>query len=264
MFSMLKSIWKYRHFILSSIRNELVSRFARSKIGAAWLIFNPLTQVLMYAVVLSAVISTKLPGIDNRFSYAIYITAGILAWTLFSELVLRCLTIFIDNGNLIKKVAFPKICLPVIVSGSILFNYLILFLTIVTIFSLLGHVPTSSLFWLPFLTLVTLLLGVSIGLILGILNVFMRDVGSFVPVIMQFGFWFTPIVYPASIIPDTYRAWIEINPMFHIVSGYQSILVYNQAPNFSALITIGFASVVLLAIALTLFRKSNAEMVDAL
>jgi lipopolysaccharide transport system permease protein len=218
----------------------------------------------MYALVLSAVLSAKLPGIDNRFAYAIYLTSGILAWSLFSELVSRCLTIFIENGNLMKKMAFPKICLPVIVSGSTVFNNTLLFLTIVVIFALLGHLPGVTLLWVPVLMLITLALAMGLGMILGILNVFMRDIGQLVPIILQFSFWLTPIVYPISIIPEAYRGWLTINPLYHVVLGYQNILVYHKAPEWQGLLIVAMISIALLFVALVMFRKASEEMVDAL
>lgn len=261
---MLIAAWKYRHFILSSIRNDFRVRVNRSKLGGAWMILHPLTQVLMYTLVLSAVLSTKLPGIDSRFSYAIYLTAGMLAWTLFAEVISRCLTIFIDNGNLMKKMAFPRISLPLIVSGSALVNNFLLFLAIVFILALLGHLPGIEIIWLLVLLLVTLALGIGIGLILGVFNVFMRDVGQIVPVMLQFGFWFTPIVYPSTIIPESYRSWLEFNPLYHIVSAYQQVLVYHQLPEWTGIGVVAAISGILLVLALILFRKASFEMVDVL
>ena len=117
-----KSAWRYRSFIVSSIRNDFKMRFNRSKLGGLWMVLHPLALVLMYALVLSAVLSAKLPGIESRYACAIFLTAGMLSWSLFSEVVTRCLTIFIENGSLMQKVVFPKICLPLIVTGTALFN----------------------------------------------------------------------------------------------------------------------------------------------
>ena len=192
---MLKAAWRYRGFILSSIRNDFKLRFGRSRFGGLWMILNPLAMVLVYALVLSAVLSAKLPGIESRFAYAIYLTAGILAWSLFSEIITRCLTIFIDNGNLMKKVVFPRISLPLIVSGAALLNNILLLICILVIFLLLGHSPGISVFILPVLMVINLCLALSIGLVLGVLNVFIRDVGQVVPVVLQFGFWLTPVSY---------------------------------------------------------------------
>ncbi|MEY4504149.1 MAG: hypothetical protein RL154_442, partial [Pseudomonadota bacterium] len=123
----LKAIWAYRYFILSSIRTEFRSRFTRSKLGGVWMILNPLAQVAIYALVLSAVLSAKLPGITSQYAYAIYLMAGTLGWSLFAEILGRSLNIFVDNGNLIKKMSFPKIALPMITAGSALANNALLF-----------------------------------------------------------------------------------------------------------------------------------------
>ncbi|HDO26019.1 MAG TPA: ABC transporter permease, partial [Nitrospirae bacterium] len=126
MFGMFRSMWQYHHFVLSSIRNEFKSRFVRSKLGGLWVIINPLSQVLIYALILSNVLAAKIPGIENKYSYAIYLMAGLLAWTLFNEIITRCLNLFIEQGNLMKKMSFPRITLPSIVIGSCLINYILL------------------------------------------------------------------------------------------------------------------------------------------
>jgi lipopolysaccharide transport system permease protein len=262
--NMLFAIWRYRQFILSSIRNDFKGRFARSKLGGAWMVLHPLTQVLMYALVLSAVMSAKMPGIDSRFSYAIYLTAGILAWSLFTEVVTRCLTIFIDNGQLMKKMVFPKICLPIIVTGSALVNNALFLLSIIGIFAFLGHFPGVEALWLPVLFLITIALGLGVGLVLGVLNVFVRDVGQIVPIMLQFAFWFTPIVYMSTIIPEKYRGLLMFNPMYHIVAGYQNVLVFGHPPELAGLLAVGMFGLLLLGFAMFLFRRASAEMVDVL
>ena len=98
-------LWQARHFIKKSIRNEFVSRVVRSRLGLLWIVLYPLAQVVIYAFVLSVVMAAKLPGLNNAYAYPIYLTAGILAWTLFAEVVSRCLNVFIENGNLLKKMA---------------------------------------------------------------------------------------------------------------------------------------------------------------
>jgi len=127
MFDMLLRAWRYRHFIFSSIKNDFLSCFARSRLGGLWMVIHPLAQVAIFAFILSAVLSSRLPEIDNRYAYALYLTAGMLAWSLFTELVSRSLTVFVDNGNLLKKMMFPRICLPLIVSRSAVIFALFLF-----------------------------------------------------------------------------------------------------------------------------------------
>ena len=260
----LKAIWAYRFFILSSIKTEFRSRFARSKLGGLWMILNPLAQVAIYALVLSAVLKAKLPNIDNQYAYAIYLMAGTLGWSLFSEVFGKSLNIFIENGNLIKKMAFPKITLPLIVTGSALVNNILLFGAILVVFGILGHIPSLHLLWLPVLVIATLALSLGLGLMLGILNVFIRDIGQVVPIILQFWFWLTPIVYVANTLPEEYRKFFYYNPMVGIIEGYQNILVYNKPVDIVTLIyPITLASITML-LALFMYFRANEEMADAL
>ncbi len=261
---MFKSLWLYRYFVLSSIRNELVSRFARSKLGGLWMIIQPLSQVLIYALILSNILAAKLPGIDNKYAYAIYLMAGLLAWNLFSEIISRSLTLFIEQGNIMKKMSFPRITLPTIVVGSCGLNNILLFISMMGIFLLLGHQFSFVTFWLIPLTFIVIMLALGIGLILGIMNVFIRDIGQAIPIILQIWFWFTPIVYPESIIPESYRHLLALNPMYHITNAYHQVLVYNQMPDINGLISVFFIACVLVLVSLFLFRRASAEMVDVL
>src|SRR5574341_834659 len=148
MMGMFLMAWRYRHFILSSIRTEFRARFIRSRLGGLWMIIHPLAQAAIFALVLAGIMHAKLQGMtDSRFAYPLYLLSGMLAWSLFSEVISRCLTLFIDNGNLLKKIAFPHISLPLIVTGSALFNNLLLFLAIIVLFGLLGHVPGIQTAW---------------------------------------------------------------------------------------------------------------------
>jgi lipopolysaccharide transport system permease protein len=264
MFGMLSAAWHYRYFIISSIKTDLQVRFVRSRLGGLWMILNPLAQVMIFAFVLSAVLSAKLPGIANRYAYAIYLMAGILGWSLFIEIINRCLTLFIDNGNLLKKLVFPRIALPLIATGSALVNNILLFFAILVIFGLLGHLPGTALIWLPAPMVVNIALALGLGLALGVLNVFMRDVGQIVPVITQFLFWLTPIVYVADIIPGQYRQWLVLNPLIPIITGYQNALLYNRAPDWAGLCAVALIAAFQLVFALVLFRKASPEMVDQL
>lgn len=261
---MIRSLWNYRYFVLSSIRNELISRFVRSRLGGLWMIINPLAQVAIYALILSNVLAAKLPGIDSKYAYAIYLMAGLLAWTLFNDIVGRCLNLFLEQGNLMKKMQFPRITLPTIVVGFNLVNNLLLFVAMVVIFFVLGHSFTLVMLWLIPLTLALAAFALGAGLILGIINVFVRDLGQAIPIVLQVLFWFTPIVYSSNIIPEQYRHLLELNPVYHFTEAYQQVIVYGQHPQLDSLLTIAGLSVFLLGISLFLFRRSSEEMVDVL
>lgn len=262
--NILAAVWAYRYFIISSIKTEFISRFARSKLGGLWMILHPLAQVLVYALILSQIMKAKLPGIESQYAYPIYILAGMVAWTLFADILNRFLTIFIANGNLLKKVNFPKLALPIISIGSAFINFILLLLVMFIVFAFLGHLPYHALQWLPLLILITLALSSGIGLFLGTLNVFMRDIEQFMQVTLNFWFWLTPIVYMLSIIPEKYHWLIMLNPMTGIVLGYQNILVYDKAPDLNVLVYPTVLSIIMLLLALITFKKANEEMADVL
>jgi lipopolysaccharide transport system permease protein len=261
---MLLAIWHYRHFILTSIKNDLRTRFARSRLGTTWAILQPLAQGAIYAVVFTRVLGSRLPNANNHFAYTIYLLAGLAGWTLFSEVITRCLTIFVDNASLMKKMVFPRICMPLIVSGSALVNNLFLLAATIGIFIIVGDYPGWMWLWVPVLMVITLLFGLALGLILGVLNVFIRDVAQVMNIVLQLWFWLTPIVYAVNILPGHFALVLRFNPMYAICSSYQQVLLWGNPPHFKTLGAIVVLSLLLLALGMFLFRRASPDMVDVL
>lgn len=258
------AVWSYRFFIISSIITEFRARFVRSKFGGLWMVLHPLALVLIYALILSQVMTAKLPGVATQYAYPIYILSGMVGWTLFSEILGKSLTVFIDNGNLLKKISFPKLALPLITVGSAFINFLLLFVMIFFVFGFLGHIPYHALYWIPILIVITISLALGIGLFFGILNVFIRDIGQVMSIILQFWFWLTPIVYMTSIIPEKYQAILMLNPMSGIIMGYQNVLLYDKLPDYKLLIYPSVFAFVSLMLAIIIFKKANEDMADVL
>jgi lipopolysaccharide transport system permease protein len=261
---MLQAIYRYRAFIAGSIAREFQSKYRNSLLGALWNILNPLAMITVYTVIFSQIMRAKLPGIDTAFAYSIYLCAGILTWGLFSEITNRCLQIFVDNANLLKKLNFPRLCLPMIVVGSALLNFGIVFSLFTLFLILTGNFPGWSFLGLFPVLAIQALFATSLGLSLGILNVFFRDIGQFFGIFTQFWFWLTPIVYPISIIPENIRWLINLNPMTQIMTAYQNILVSNIWPDWYSLLPITLVSGLLCIWCIRLFRKRSSEIVDEL
>lgn len=229
------------------------------------MIINPLVQAAIFALVLGQLLSGRLPGrSDDPLSYPIFLLSGTLGWNLFSEVVIRCLTVFIDNGNLLKKLVFPKICLPIILAGSALVNNMLLFLAMLVIFLVLGFIPGIHLIWIPILTIVNLIFSLGLGVILGTLNVFIRDLGQVVPIILQLGFWFTPIVYSPEILPESIKNWVKLNPMYWLIQGYQNAILFGTLPPWTEIGYIFLISLVIAGMAMIIFRRASSEIVDVL
>lgn len=259
-----RTIWRYRYFVLTSVRSDFRSRVSRSRLGFLWLIIAPLSQVLIYAFVLSSLMTQRLPGIDSSYSYPIYLLAGFQGWFLFTEVLNRCLTMFIENGNVLKKIAFPRITLPIVVVISSLINNLIFLAIVLILFLFLEFTISQSIIWLPLVVAINVMFASSVGLFAGVLNVFIRDVGQVFGIVIQFLFWLTPIVYTMNIIPEKFHIILKISPLFWIIESYHNVLVFGKLPNFYSLLIIGILSLFVLAISLFLFRKSSPEMVEVL
>src|SRR6185312_11140375 len=142
----------------------------------------------------------------------------------------RSLTVFVENGSMLKKIVFPRACLPIVTLGSAMVNNVLLFVVMMIVFALLGLFSLFALLWMPVLTLVTAAFSLGLGLLMGVLNVFVRDVAQFMMVVLQLWFWLTPVVYMVSIIPERLHTAMHLNPMYWIVAAYQETLVYGRAP----------------------------------
>lgn len=262
---MLSNIWQYRQFIYSCVKRDFQLRYTGSMLGVLWAVFQPLAMIIVYTLVFSEIMRNKLPGMEMMsFAYSIYLCSGVLTWGLFAETLNGCVNVFLVNGNLMKKVSFPRICLPVIAMLSALSNFVVGFALFLVFLVLVGQFPwTAGILFFPVLAIQTLF-SVTLGIGLGVLNVFFRDVGQMLNVVLQFWFWFTPAVYPVGIIPEDLRQFFVINPMYHIISAYQSIFVYHQCPELAGLGVMFLLSLLIGVWALRIYRKHVGEMVDEL
>ena len=259
---MLRALWNYRGFILGSVKREFQLKYRNSMLGAAWTVLNPLAMILVYTVIFSRVMRARLPGVNNAFAYSIYLCAGVLTWGLFAEITGRSKNVFLEHANLLKKISFPRICLPFIVVGSAWLNFAIIF-GLFTIFLVVsGNFPGWTYFSLfPVLILQTAF-SIGLGMVLGVLNVFFRDVGQLFDVVLQFWFWLTPIVYSTSILPERVQSLMDLNPMARLAVAYQMILLSDKTPDWIFLWPVALLSTLLCIWGFRLFRLHAGEMVD--
>lgn len=260
----LAQLWRFRGFVVGSVKREFQGRYRNSLLGTAWTILNPLSMIAVYTLVFSQVMRSKLPGVDSAFAYSVFLMAGLIPWGLFAEIVSRGQNMFLENANLIKKVSFPKACLPAILLLSSLINFMIVLSLFLVVAISLGVAPGWAILGVIPLVLLELMIAMSLGLILGVFNVFFRDAGQLTGIFLQFCFWLTPIVYAVDIIPETYRGLLSLNPLVPLFTGFQTIFVQGVFPDWHSLTT-----TVLVALALTLyagvvFKKRASDLVDEL
>lgn len=262
---LLLPLWQYREFIYSCVKRDFLARYQGSLFGILWAVFQPLSMIFVYTVIFSNVMKSKLAGMESvPYSYSIYLCAGVLTWGLFTEMVMNCTHVFLANGNLLKKVSFPRICLPAITVCSAIINFAIGFILFLLFLMIIGNFPWHAFWTIPLMIALQILFAGAMGIGLGVLNVFFRDVGQMLGVLLQFWFWFTPIVYPVQIVPEALRWLLEFNPMFHIIRGYQTVFLYDQLPEFFGMLAVFGLSIIIGAYSLFLYRKHVSEMVDEL
>ena len=262
---MLRALWTYRAFIGSSVMREFNSRYRESLLGAFWSVANPLTMIIIYTVIFGQLMRPALPGHENTpFAFSIYLCAGVITWGLFAEMLGRVTSVFLDQGNLIKKTNFPRICLPAIAATSALLNFAIIFTLYLLFLALAGHWPGWPILGVVPLLALQVLFTLGLGVLLGTLNVFFRDIGQLTGVVLQFMFWLTPIVYTFNTLPAKAQAVLQFNPMLPLILGYQRIFLDQQWPNYRSLLALTLLTIVLLALGAKFFLARVGELVDEL
>ncbi len=262
---MLHALWLYRRFVASMVRREFVSRYLGSLLGGIWALITPLVTILIYLVIFSAVMRGKLPGgSEDSLGYGIFLCTGILVWTYFAEVVSRCQGTFVENANLLKKMSFPRITLPIIALLNATVNFVLVAVLFVILLVVVGRFPGPAMLgFLPLLAL-HLALALGLGILLGTLHVFFRDVGQIWAVLVNLWFWVTPIVYHPDILPEGTRWILDWNPLTPLFRAYQRIVLESAWPEWSTLAAPAVLAAVLLVLGLFAFRRLSGEMVDEL
>jgi lipopolysaccharide transport system permease protein len=262
---MFRSLWQFRGFVLSSVLREFHGRYRESLLGAFWAVANPLAMIFIYTVVFGEIMRPTLPGHDDTpFAFSIYLCAGVITWGLFAEMLGRLNNVFLENGNIIKKANFPRICLPAIVVLSALLNFTIVFGLYLAFLAIIGQWPGWPLLALIPLLALQILFTLGLGILLGTMNVFFRDVGQFTGIVLNFWFWLTPVVYTFSALPEQAKDVLEWNPMLPLIRSYQTLFLDMRWPDWGELIPFTILTLVLLLVGARFFLARVGELVDEL
>lgn len=263
---MLAALWNYRSFILVSVYQEIRSRYAGSLLGMSWAVLNPLMMIVIYTVIFSQIMHARLPSADggaaNTFAYSVYLCAGMLPWGYFTEILLRMQSVFVDHATLIKKTSIPRICLPAIVLGSASVSFGIVYAIFILFLLVSSQFPGLVILLVVPALIIQTVFAIGLGLLLGTLNVFFRDVGHTTAIVLQLAFWFTPIVYPLSIVPDWARGLLGLNPMLGPIEFYHQIFLKPGLPDPALLTEAAVLSIVCLSLGLLAYRRLQGEIPD--
>lgn len=257
----LSGVWHNRELLGQLILRELRVRYKQAAFGVAWAILQPAFTALIFTVIF---------GVFAKFSssaglpYPLFALAGVIPWTYFSEALRRSSTGLVANGELVRKIYFPKVVIPLAGVGAPLADLGFGLLLLVGIMAWYGITPSWALLTLPLWALLALMLALSLGLWLSPLNVRYRDITHTIPFVIQVWMFASPIAYPLSMIPQKWRTLYSLNPMVGIIEGFRWSLVGAERPDLRAVTM----SIVLMAVALlgglVYFRKSERSFADVI
>ena len=217
-----QNLYNYRELLKTSIKKEVRSKYKNSFLGVLWSFLNPLLQIVVYAIIFSLILKNK------QEHYAIFLCCGLIPWTYFSIAVNKSAFTIIENGNIIKKVYFPREIIPISVVSAETINFLISTLIILA-FVLLGGMGISKyILFYPIILLVQYLIILSVSFIISSICVYFRDLQHFIGIILQLLFYAAPIVYSQDAIPTNYQWILKFNPMTYIINSYRQIFYYQS------------------------------------
>ena len=253
-----KDLYNYRELLKTSITKDVGGKYKHSFLGVIWSFVNPLLQIAVYALVFQVILKSN---IEN---YAVYLCCGLVPWQYFSSVVLRGAATIIDNGNIIKKVYFPREILPISVVASEGVNFLIS-TTIILGFVIFGGIGLSwNILWYFLILAIQIIVSIGIAFIVSSLTVYFRDLLHLLGILMQLLFYATPKVYSMDSVPASMKWLLMLNPMSYLIEGYRNIFYNKTMPNFKGLLIALVMGVVLCVCGYFIFRKLEKRFAEEL
>ena len=251
-----KSLYQYRELLKTSISKDIRGKYKNSVLGIIWSFLNPLLQIAVYAIVFPLIMKSSLPN------YTVFLCCGLIPWNFFSAAISRTSFTMIENGNIIKKVFFPREILPISVTTSEAINFIIS--TIIILAFVLGYGMGISKFiiFYPIVLLVQYLLLTGISFIVSSVTVYFRDLQHFISIALQLLFYATPIVYAPDSIPVDFQWILQYNPMTYIINAYRDIFYYQQMPDFVSLGMVLVGSLIFCVIGYLIFNKLQRRFAE--
>jgi lipopolysaccharide transport system permease protein len=253
----LSEVWEHRELLYFFIWRDLKVRYRQTFFGAAWAIIQPLLFMIVFTVSIG-----RLPGVGPEgIPYALFVFAGLLPWTLFTQGVTGASNSLVTGEGIITKVYFARLLLPFSAAGSYLLDFLVALAVLAPLMLAFGVVPTLAVIWLPVFALLTLVSALAVGTFLAAVNVRYRDVRYAVPFLVQLGLFVSPVVYTSSLIPEPWRVLYGLNPMTGAIEGFRWALFGGVRPD-AMILEAGVVSVVSMLAALLYFRRVERTFAD--
>ncbi|HEY1293739.1 MAG TPA: ABC transporter permease [Chloroflexota bacterium] len=237
----LVELWRYRELAFILALRDVQVRYRQTALGIAWALLQPLLAMGVFTVFLGSFVHVPSDGLP----YALFAYIGLLPWTYFAGAASNSSESLVVNANLISKVYFPRLAVPISAVGSGIVDLAVGFVVLIVLMFVFGVVPSWTVVFLPLLVVLAVLAAFAVGVWLSALDVEYRDVRYAVPFLLQIWLFATPVVYPASVVPSQFRVLLGLNPMAGVVEGFRWALV-GQVDFPTALLTLSCVTTLLL------------------
>lgn len=251
------SLWDYRELLFFFTLRDIKVRYKQTGLGIAWAVIQPLFMMIIFTLFFGGLAKVPSEGIP----YPLFSLAALLPWNLFADGLTRSTASMVTNANILTKVYFPRLIMPVSGILSPLVDFFVALSILILMMAYYGFVPTLNIIWLPFFLFLAVLTSISVGLWLSALNVKYRDFQYTVPFLIQMWLFVSPVVYPASMIPEKYRLLYGLNPMAGVIEGFRWALLGTNPPG--AMIFVSVIIVILLFVGgLFYFKRMEQYFAD--
>ncbi|KGO35717.1 phosphate ABC transporter permease [Desulfobulbus sp. Tol-SR] len=250
-------LYRYRELLFFLTWRDILVRYKQTVLGVAWSVLQPVFMMVIFTVIFG-----RLAKIDSEgLPYAVYVYAGLLPWTFFSNAVSLSGLSLVNQQALLTKIYFPRLFVPTSIVGAGLVDLAISFLVYGVILAVYGIVPSAGIMWLPLLVVLTVLATLGFGYTLAALTVSYRDFRFLVPFMMQAMMYISPVVYPVTLVPERYHWLLALNPMTGIIGAFRSA-VLGTPWNPTTLIVSTLVTLVLFVFGLFFFRRTERRFAD--
>jgi lipopolysaccharide transport system permease protein len=254
----LKELWDYRELLYFLVWRDVKVRYKQTVIGAAWTVIQPLLTIVIFTLVFQHF--AKLPS--DGVPYPLFSFTGLLPWNYFAKALNNGINSVVGSANLITKVYFPRLILPISAILSGLIDFGISFLCLLGMMIWYGLMPGWGVLALPLFLLLAVLTALSVGLWLAVINVRYRDVGQAIPFLIQLWLFVSPVAYPLSVVPEKWRVLYSLNPMTGVIEGFRWALLGKPMMD---ILPIAISIVVVLALlfaGMRFFRRMEETFAD--
>lgn len=253
-------LWRYRDLFLVLAWRDVAVRYKQTVIGVAWAVVRPLLTMLIFTLIFSRV--AKLPA-DGDIPYPVMVFAAMLPWFLFSTILADASSSLVANSQLVGKVYFPRLIIPVSAAVVALIDFGISFVLLALLMVWFGVLPDWRILLLPFFVLLAVFASLGPALLLTALNVKYRDFRYIIPFIVQFGLYASPVGFSSSVVPDQWRLLYSVNPMVGVIDGFRWSLFGGESPlHLPGLALSVVVTIVLTLIGIAYFRRTEKSFAD--